>query len=598
MRALGALALAGAVLGPARSGVAQEIPPVDSLAAQDTTEAARQPRRIQAFPELAARGSRAAIVWECEADCLLENPDLTLVELIARHATGLVPLRGGYFGGPHHLLDGAFGPGFVRVLVDGRELPPLESGQVDLTRISLVALERVRVVRRADETAVELSTRHHRTPVAYSRITGGTGSPGLQVLRGIFTNGLGSDFTVGAWFDLLDVREAGRSNDRLDFRGRASWMPGTNRLGIELDYGSQSVLRIAADSAEFGRREVLVRARADLSDAWQAELRLGESRWRQDASPGAGTGGEGEADAEIVRAVREVAAALSGGGAGLRGAAELRLLDADWQPAVTGRADVAWEPLPHLAVDGGVEFGSWDAFSSSRVRGGMAFSPPLPFPLRLRADAATGTRGVPRPVDGRADSVSFDAFGASAEAELGPYRAFGRLTVQRLGRQLPFGDAFDRELAIGPELEATGLEAGLEGPILPLGALISGFEPIRLRGWWRREEPEAGQPFYLPENVLHGELALHGTLFDGELEMWIVAHATRREAAFAARPGETGPVLLPAHTWPGGHFSFRVGGFRFWYKLLNPAGLSAQEVPDIGFPTAVNAVGIHWEFVN
>lgn len=499
-------------------------------------------------------------------------------------------------------MNGAFGPGFLRVRLDARELAPLESGQVDLTRIAPVQLDRIRVVRRADEVVVDLSTHRQRDPEAYSRITAGTGEPGLQVLRGIFSNGLGRDLTLGGWVDLLDVREAGRSNDRLEFRGRASWMPGTNRVGVELEYGNQDVNRAAADSAEFDRREVLLRARADLSGALQAEVRLGSSRWREDAPPGAGAGAGGEngeeEEEEIVRTVGEAALVLRGGAAAVEGAAELRLLDADWQPSVTARAEVTWRPVPYLAVDAGAALGSWEGFGTSEVRGGIVLAPGLPFPLRLRADAATGTRGIPRPLEAGADSVSFDAAGAGLEAELGPYRAFGRVTVQRLSRQLPFGDPFDRLLAPGPELEATGLEAGLAGPVLPVGVLVPGLEPIRFRGWWRREEPEEGQPLYLPENALYGELAFRDSFFDGALEIWLVGHVTRRERTLSARLGEAEPVLLPAHTWGGGHFSFRIGDFRFWYKLLNPAGLSALEVADVPFPNRVNAVGVHWEFFN
>lgn len=511
---------------------------------------------------------------------------------------GLVPLRGGYFGGPHHLLDGGFGPGFVRVLVDGRELAPLESGQVDLTRISLGVLDRVRVLRRADGIVLDLSTHRHDTPIAYSRITGGTGEPGLQVLRGVFSNGFRRDFTVAGWVDLLDVRERDRDNDRLEFRGRASWMPGTNRLGVQIEYGNQSVSRNAADSLEFGRREVLLRGRADLSEALQAEVRLGTSRWRQDAPPGTGDGGEEGPDDGIVRRVREAALAVRGAAGGLEGTAELRLLDAPWQPSATGWAEVAWRPLPFVAIGAGAELGSWEGFATSELRAGILLEPGLPFGLRLRAEGATGTRGIPRPVAGSADSVSFDALAATLEAEVGPYRAFGRAALQRLSRQLPFGDVFDRDLAPGPELEATGLEAGLEGPILPVGVLVPGLEPVRLRGWWRREEPETGAPFYFPENVLHGELVFHDRFFDEELEIWLVGHVTRREAALSARPGETEPVALAAHTWGGGHFTFRVGHLRFWYKFLNPASLDAREVPDLAFPSRVNAVGVHWEFTN
>lgn len=566
-------------------------------AARDTTEQAQEPRRVQAFPARPARSPGAAPEWECDRDCLLANPDLTLVELLERHVPGVVPLRGGYFGGPHHLLHGAFGPGSLRLTVDGREIAPLESGQVDLTRISLVQLDRVRIARRADEVWLDLTTHRHDSPVAYSRITAGTGQPGAQILRGVFTNGLGRDITLGGWVDLLDVDAPAGNNDRLEFRGRASWMPGTDRLGVQLEYGNQAVSRAAADSVEFARRELLLRGRADLSEAVQAEIRLATSRWREDAPPGAGDEGDEGSD-DGARTVREAALALRAAAGDLDASAEVRFLDAAWQPSVAARGEVTWRPLAPLTLDAGAEAASWEGFGSSEVRGGLLLAPALPIPLRLRADAATGTRGIPRPLTGGAESVSFDALATGLEAELGPYRVHGRAGFQSLGRRLPFGDAFDRELTPGPELEATGLEAGIEGPLLPVGLVVPGLEPVRLRGWWRRVEPEIGQPFYLPENVLYGQLAFHDSFFEDELEIRLVAHVTRRDAALSARPGQTEAVPLAAHTWGGGHFTFRVGHLRFWYKTLNPAGLDAQEVADVAFPARVNIVGVHWEFHN
>lgn len=581
---------------------AQEIP-----AARDTAPAEALPRPAPADTVPRRRGPLPTFpgplpdahgfsfpVYECDRECLLEEPAVTLLELLERIAPGLTALRTGYFGGPHHLLNGPAGPGFVRLLVDGRELPALEGGQVDLARVSLVQLERVRVVRRAEEVVVDLTSRRHDRPQAYSRITGATGSPSLQLLRGIFTNGLGRSFVVDGWFDLMDVTEVGRANDRLEFQARLGWVPVADRFGVELEFSNQDVVRTGADTLDFDRRQVLLRARGNLSDGLQAELRLGTSRWREEEDEGPLV--EPEEPASVV--VDEAAVAVRAGTGKATGAVELRLLDGPGHPSLTGRLEAGYRPLEALSVDAGALFGSWEDFTTSELRVGASFRARPGFPLRLRADAATGTRGVPYPAENRADSVSFDAVGLTADAELGPFRLFGRYTFHRLERQLPFGDAFDRALPPGPEAEVRGLEAGLSGPVLPVGVLIPGLSPIRFEGWWRHQDPAAEEGRHLPRRLLSGRLLFREDFFDGNLEIWLSAEVSHRTQVLSARAGSEEPVLLPSYTWGGGHFAFRIGRFRFFWKLMNPAGLTALDVAEVRFPSQVNFVGIKWEFLN
>lgn len=504
-------------------------------------------------------------------------------------------MRTGYFGGPHRLLNGPAGPGFVRVLVDGRELSALEGGQVDLARFSLVQLDRLRVVRRADEIVVELTSRRHDRPQAYSRITGATGSPSLQLLSGIFTNGLGRSFVVDGWFDLIDVTEVGRANDRFEFQARLGWVPVNRRFGVELEYSNQDVVRTGADTLDFDRRQLLLRVRGNLSDRVQAELRLGTSRWREEEQA-EGPLVEPESPASVV--VEEAALAVRASTERAAGAVELRLLDGPGHPSLTGRLEAGYRPLEALSLDAGAHFGAWPDFSTSEFRAGAALLARPGFPLRLRADAATGTRGASYPAEERADSVSFDAVGVTAEVEPGPFRLFGRYTFHRLERQLPFGDAFDRVLPPGPETEVRGLEAGLSGPVLPVGALIPGLDPIRFEGWWRHQDPAGEGARHLPRRLLNGRLLFQDDFFDGNLEVWLAAEVSHRTQVLSARAGSGEPAVLPSYTWGGGHFAFRIGTFRFFWKLLNPAGLTAGDVADLRFPSRVHIVGIKWEFFN
>ncbi|MFQ5677888.1 MAG: TonB-dependent receptor [Gemmatimonadota bacterium] len=607
------LTFGGLLLVHSAAGGQERQPPRDTLRA-DTLEIgprqAPRKRRVQAFPKRLVEGQgRAYPVQECDRECLISAPVLSLVELLERMAPGLTVFRAEYFGGPHHLLSGPSGAGFVRVVLDGRELLPLESGQVDLTRISLVQLDRVRVVRRSGDVVVDLTSRRQDEPVAYSRITGGTGAPDAQVLRGTFSNGLGRDLVMEGFFDLLDVNDGGRENDLFEFQGRVGWMPGNNRFGVELEYSNQDVLRTSADSVEFDRRELFLRGRANLTRHVQTELRLGSSQWRE----------EGEALRDVDEAALVVAAA-SGRTSAL---AEVRLLDGAAYPSLTGRVEGSFQPLPQVSFDAGFEAASWDDFGTSEARFGASLNDPLHLPLTLRVDAGTGTRGISRPQELAAmeegvspadptsppdsaspveflpaDSVSFDAVAFRAETQVGAYRLLGRYSFQRLSRLLPFGDRFDRLLPPGAEAKVNGLEAGLSGPILPLGALVEGLEPIRLEGYWRHQDPETEGVLYLPDQLLYGRLTWHGKLFDENLEFWLSGDFSRRAEMLAARPGEPEPVLLPARKWAGGHLSFRVAGFRFWWRLGAPSGSDEGDVSGILFPNRVNVVGIKWEFLN
>lgn len=586
-------------------------PPADSLRADTTRlllpQTPEEEKRVQAFPKRLIQGhGRSYPTHECDRDCLLSSPVLTLIELLERIVPGVTTLRVEYFGGPHHLLNGPAGPGFVRVFVDGRELVPLESGQVDFTRISLIQLDHVRVVRRADEIIVDLTSRRQDQPVAFSRITAGTGTPDVQVLRGTFSNGLGRNLTMEGFFDLLDVNDAGRENDFFEFQGRVSWMPNSNRVGIELEYSNQDVLRTSTDSVDFDRRELILRGRANVSEHVQAEVRLGSSQWRQ----------EGEA----LRDVDEAALALAASSGRASGTAELRFLDGTAYPSVTARVDGSFQPVNAVTLDLGAQVASWDDFSASEIRFGAAVKAPTRFPLTLRMDASTGRRGVSRPllempdsatVDTTAvadslsldalplaDSVSFDAVAFRVETKLGAFNLYGRYSFQRLSGQLPFRDEFDLVLAPGPGLEVNGFEAGVSGPVIPLGALVRGLEPLRLEAFWRNQDADTEGALYLPDQLLYGRLLFHGRLFDGNLELWLSGDLSHRSQMLSARQGEEQAVVVPSYTWTGAQLAFRVAGFNFWWKLAAPAGTRPQDVADVPFPSRVNVFGIKWEFVN
>jgi hypothetical protein len=588
------------LVGPARV-TAQEPVPVDTVRADtiraDTTiavsDSVRQllddaptRERVQAFPDrYVGAGAESELALDCDLDCILDSPAFTLVELLMEKVPGFTTVRAGYFGGQHYGLHGPFGPGFTRVLLDGRELPSMEAGASDVLRISLVYVERVRVYRRPDGFVIDVSGKRQAERTAYSRITGGTGSPRVQLLNAIFANRLGRAFTLGAAFDLLDSTIPTGKNDTFDFWGRFSWMPGSNDTGIQFDYRNQSMNRSAADTAQVGRQEMLLRGRLNLTEMVQIEALVNRASLKKEDS--------------LLRRVDQVgfeARATPGRGALAMG---VQFLSGDAYAKIDGHLTGGYRITEQIMVDAEARYSKWDAFTTSELRVAAQANVRLGVPLTLRADAATGTRGVPRPSRETADSVSFDAFSGSLEAVLGPFGLTGRYSVQNLGREVPFVAAFDSLLADGPSVDVSAWELGLTGPVLPLSWISSSLDPIRIAGSWRRHLLTPGQsPLYVPQDLMRGQVMFHNTFFAGNLEVWLTGKAEHRSATVSAQCGNEEMLILPSYTWFGGHLMIKIGDFRLFYKLENPTGVQAGEVGGVLFPASVSVFGVRWEFFN
>ncbi len=537
-----------------------------------------------AFPArlLPLRGDAYA-VYDCDHACLQASTAFSLLELLQETVPGITTVRPGFFAGPHFAQHGPYGAGFVRLFIDGREVPSLEARQTDLRRASLVYVERVRVTRDADGMIVDVETRRHANDAAYSRISGGTGEPSVQVLNGTFTNGMGRNFTLEGAFDLQDVGQGGVENDRFDVFARLNWVPGGDRFGFQLEYRSESVDRTAADTADIARRQLLLRSRYDLSRDVQLEayyatagLRLADSTLRETNTVGM------QVSARPGDASLALGFSSTGGGA---------------YPSLDAHLNGGYAIDDRLTFEVGAGYQSWDEFTTSQLRAALAYSPPG-LPIVVRADGSTGSRGIPEPIQERADSVSFHAVGLSAEVELGPYRLDGRYGIQNLSRQLSFGAGFDSLIVASEGLDVKSWEIGVQGPLIPIGALIRGLAPIHLTGNWRHQDAGGVGALFLPTSLARAELLLHDDFFSGNFELWLGAFVEYRSEARSARAGAIDPVLQSSYTWTGGQFMFRIRDFRFFWRLTNPTGVLVADVPGAGFPLLVSVFGIRWEFFN
>lgn len=602
---LGALLLTFAGVSAAH---AQEPPIPDSLEiVPDSVLAAfadSTPGRAQSFPErLTGLRGPTHEIFDCDRECVHASPSFSLLELLLEHVPGITAVRGEFFQGPHHAFDGGFGPGLVALYVDGREILSLSRAQADLRRVSLNYVDRVRVYRGADGLVIDVDLIRHDGVQAYSRVSGLTGDPRSEILDAVFANSLGGASNVEASFERYDVRDRQNDQNRFAVQGRFSWMPRSNDLGVQLEYRNETIERTGLDTLNFSRREFVLRTRANLGERAQLEAY-----------------GQATSFTDVVANLPDSISPPQRGadGVGLRfsarpgsGGVSMGLRFAGRDPYASRLADLsAWQPIGPFALEGGAELASWNEFPTKSWRAGAAFRDTLLFPIELRAFKAEGTRGIGFPQHPMletlamseflaADSLRFDSRGASAALALGPFNLSGRYSEQWMDRQVGFGAPFDRlVVADSAEVDITSLEVRFDGPVVPLGVLLRGVEPIRLRASWRKFDSRGAETLFLPERLFRTELYLYDTFFDEHLRIWVSLFIDRRGARLVPVPGSPDPVMLDADSWMGGHLMFKIADFRFFWRFGNLGADRLGDFQGANFPRQLNVFGLRWEFFN
>lgn len=566
--------------------------PATDTADADTARAEGPPSNL--FPDrlsLADTGyGREIASWDREQ--LLDASALSLLDFLRDHAPAVMGLRIGHNAGPHHLMDGLAGPGLVRVRVDGREALPLAAAQVDLSRLDLARIDQLRLVRTGPETLIEVTTVRHDGREAYSRVTGGTGQPSTELLRGVFANGLGDHFGVGLTVDFLNDAASPSPVNRLATSARFGWIPVGGRAGLELVWRSESVERTTFRPEAFNRGSLYLHGRADLTEGVQAELWAGGSSLTPQTDL---AGGAGIRPFSADQAQLEVTAAGERGflRVGARSASTGAFPDLD----LSASAGLRLSGSLTVRASGGLA--SWERFETSELGAGLTYRPGLGTGLTLHASWGTGTRGASRPLSGRAVHFGYDALTAGASADLGPYRVTGRVVNRRLGPQLPFGAPFDSAMAVGPSVETTALESRIAGPLLPGGGWIG--ENFRVRGSWVHQGPaeRGAAPRYLPADYLEGEIRFNDRYFDDNLEVRLGLMLEHRGELLAPRPGAVQPELVPAQTRVNSEVVFVVDEvFRLWWRPENLRRALHEDFPGLPFGITRNVFGVTWEFFN
>ncbi len=606
------VAAVGATLLIPGAAAAQEDVPGDSAAVADTAvvgdtlvgelpgdlvgvlaDSAEDGRFAVLAPPLPLEPAGGDVVtWDRER--IRRSNATSLSELVEEMTPGVTLLRADFFGGPHHLLDGLFGPGALEVRVDGRPVLPMLGSQTDMSQISLAAVDRVSVRRGAAGVEVDLTTLRRTTPRAYSRVEAGTGEPGLEGLRLAFVNGFASDFAIATAFDLINVGGV-LPTDLQSFWGSVSWAPGEGESGLELQYAGGSFDRSA--NSDVGRhRRIVLGGRLGVSEHLQASGWMGQSTREVDANSQLGTS---DRRAQAAEGGLEVRGTWDRTWARIAG----RAADHAALPSTRFELSAGASVLPWLSVAASGASSSWEDFDAREGR--LAVGLDLPFAgLRVTGEGSAGVRGAPFVgTDGvHADSAKFQAIAGRVELPVGGFTLAGRVDHQRVDRQLSFGTGFDVAGSFRPQVHLTGLELFVDGPVLPMNWLIDDLGPVRIRGFYRRNQVDTPRtPFFVPTNTIRGELYIHDSFLEDDLEVRLSIGIDRRDPWLTPPvPGGTSfdPIAVPSRTSWDFDLGIRIVGVVIFWRFDNVAGSAQQDLAAFNFPIRRSALGLRWEFLD
>ena len=601
--------------------------PADTVPEEDRVEV----RNLPTFPRPVPPGWQTG-VWEWDREGIQASRAMTLAELLEQ-VPGVLALRSGDYGNPTTVVSTGLGPGRVRIFVDGAELAPLDGGVVDLSRVGLVGLDRVRVERRPGELRIELLGLQMVDPRAYSLLEVGTGDLQTNIFRGTFAHpdALGGNVLLAL--------------DRVDTDGPVREEPGAaygvlfRHTLLRSDRGGVSwgVRRMTSrrtpeffQPEDVNRTDWTVRARYELWDEVISEAFYHRS------SVGVNTDRDGEgADTLITADARSQA--------GLRMAVDR---GSWWAEAELRRQGGPGWPEDAQAFRGGVLLGEWvgaaagverqgwNGASGVNMHGRIWSSPILG--ITLFAEAESGRRAipgfVPAPIpeedpeeedddettDETEDNGDEDDEEPDEEPEVAVPPRFGEMTGIRAGAEFRRGELFVGAalLSVDPDsLHPTGLPMDRGGLSMPggrrTGVEISGRLPLTpiLDGlslhWDTQLWEQAPQDWrYTPDRTWDVRLRYHNVFFETRnLEVWTDVGMRGRDGMTVplADPDQVDPVMatVPLNQSWYGRIQVRVVSAKIFVHWDNFTFRdNNQDFPGRILPQTRAMYGVKWTLWN
>ena len=578
----------------------------DSLAPADTVP---DFHNLPELPDGTLEGWEGA-VWAWEHEELMASGAHTLVELLDQ-VPGVIPLLAGDYGTPAAFSALGHAAGGVRVIRDGFELLPLSGGVVDLQRVGLGGIERVRLHRDGGRILVEMWSLDHDDPRPYSLVEAGTGDLDNNLFRGTFTAARALGGSLGLALERSDTRGAGarETGSRTGSWVRYQLHRGDD-AGIAFDFrrmGSRS--EVTAYPAPVTRTDLTVRARAKVVDGVVAELQAGRSNLEVEderllyardggrrnqyagrlAADRGGLWAEGAFRVFEGDDLLESRLDLEGGWRMPElGGLSARFTREDWK----GARPVSWgasgwlRPIPWVTV-----FGSW-ANGEYGARSGPVLdaTPPPPDPT-APDPLSPAWDDRPAPVLWTTERTSYRA---GATLGWGGAVVSGAILGLEEDLSLPLG--LEPDLGSGPVAGATrrGWEA--------YGRIPMPMEGLALVGSY--QEWDVPGP-YLPARIYRGAFDFHRTFMASEnFELRATLGVRGHDPMLVFVPpqdasGETELVEVPFYqSWDGG-FQMRIVTVRIfvaWENLGTRRNL--QTFPGRILPALRTSYGIRWTMRN
>lgn len=564
--------------------------PADSVA-QDTLPP--PPDQLITLADSATASDWAGGVWQWDRDALLRDGALTVGDLLER-IPGVIPIRSGFLLQDEAIsvLGGTVTP--VRLFIDGFAIDPLTAPSLDLSRIELMNVERIRVERGFDGLQVDLFTLSPAERDVVTVLEIGTGDLDTNLFRGTLLAPRFLGHPLGAGFERLGTDGFG---GREPANHTATWLKYgivRDRAGIQLELRRSSFGRERQEGpgADGERTDWTVRARGEPVPGLVAEAYAGASS------------AEALFDTTTVRE--------SGAQAGLRArlgsgaswvAGTLRARTNPGLPEVEGRLR-AGQSLSWLRLRVAADWARWPGSGTAASVRLQAETEPVLGVLRPFADVQAGEYGVPhyRKPDGA--PLLLDRRGARLGGELrhGGLHLGGAALLMDGDAMPAFGLAFDRTPETFPGGGYTGFELSARLP--------TWWETMWLEGWYVDTPIDRGW-VYTPSYSWWAALNYRTTpLESGNLEVAASLRARGRGPMPApalvdpdgpgtgevARPLST--VVLPGQTVYDLHVHLRIVGFRLFIRWDNLGSDVVEDLPGRPFPRQRLFTGIKWIFRN
>lgn len=543
-------------------------------------------------------------IWEWDRHALMASGANTLTELF-QDVPGIVPLLGGDYGTPASMSAFGTGGAGYRILRDGFEVYPAEGGVVDLQRVGLAGIGRVRLDRSMGQMVIEMWTHEYDDGRPFSVVEAGTGDLDTNMFRGIYADPTALGGSIGVGLERIDTRGR-RRTDRAEEGGNrtGSWVRyqfhGGDRFGIGLDLRRMNAqTKVDAFAPTSARTDLTVRAGLRVRSGVVLNAWAGRSSYaveNPDADPFDLRGGTR----------RQFGGSFDVEAGGLWASGSYRVFDgglpSDRLDGAAGFVDERWG-----GVSGRVGRATWNG-DAGTTRLARAWLTPLPLVTLFGAWEAGrfGSRAGPA-LEGEGPPPVIAGELVPGEA------ALTERETARAGASLTIGGATLGAAALyawSDTLQPLGIDLDYGAPRL-VGAHRNGYESavvlptpwtgLTLEGsyqWWDEVGP------YLPDEIYRASFEFHRIFKESEnLEVWgslgVRGHNPMLTLVADDGTGVGGAVEVPFHQSWYVRVQVRVVTVRLWIGMDNfTLRRNLQTYPDRTLPYARSFFALRWDLWN